>query len=259
MNDAYYENVSLLLPMNGADGGTEFIDYSPNQKTVTAYGNAHTETDQSKYYGSSGYFDGSGDYLIAQYSTDFVFGTGDFTIEFWVYRVGSGLQILIDFRPNNGAFPLIYLDGSNTILFYANTSNMITGGTLAANSWIHVALSRASGNTKMFIDGTQAGSTWADSTNYSVNSSGPRICKSFDNYYFNGYLQDLRITKGVARYTSNFTPPAKLCGTISGTVTGADGNPAQRTIIAVPRSYPNTRVVSTQSSAVDGSYSVGSR
>ena len=78
--DPHYANVSLLLHGDGADNGTVFTDNSHSPKTVTAYGNAKTSTAQSKFGGSSIFFDGNGDYLVSPSNSAFQFGTGDFTI-----------------------------------------------------------------------------------------------------------------------------------------------------------------------------------
>jgi len=84
MSDTYYSNVSLLLHCDGSNGSTTFTDNSPSPKTVTANGNASVSTAQSKFGGASAVFDGTGDYLSLDGSSGFAFGTGDFTIEFWL-------------------------------------------------------------------------------------------------------------------------------------------------------------------------------
>jgi len=95
--DEHYNSVSLLLNANGADNSTVFTDTSPTPKTVTAVGNAKISTSQSKFGGSSMYFDGTGDYLTSPSSTDFDLG-GTYTVEFWVLNLkayeGVGLSIV---------------------------------------------------------------------------------------------------------------------------------------------------------------------
>jgi len=83
--DPDFASVVLLLHCNGSNGGTTFTDNSSYGRAMTANGNAQTSTAQSKFNGSSGLFDGAGDYLTASASSDFTFGTGDYTIESWVY------------------------------------------------------------------------------------------------------------------------------------------------------------------------------
>jgi len=177
----------------------------------TAAGNAQISTAQSKYGGSSIYFDGSGDYLTPTAAADsFAFGTGDFTIEMWI-RPTAFLadRTLIDFRPSgqNGAYVLINMSNSANGAPYVvvNSSIVINGTGLTADTWVHIALCRSGTSTKFFIGGTQVGSTWTDTTNYLSTANRPIIGKALA-----GYMQDIRITKGLARYTSNFTPPTSL-------------------------------------------------
>ena len=254
MADAHYSNVALLLPMNGVDGGTTFTDYAPVPKTVSVYGNTHTETDQSKFYGSSGYFDGSGDYLYI--ANDAVaYGAGDFTIEFWA-RLSSYANFphMLDSR-NTGPAMVLTVSTSGKFNVYTNGSTRVDAGTVNTNTWHHFAVCRSINTFKAFLDGTQVGSNWSDSSTYTANQLHVAHY-SGGGYEVTGYMQDLRITKGMARYTANFTPPGKLCGTISGTVYDAAGDPAQRTVIAVLRAHPNMRHFATQASAVDGTYSL---
>lgn len=273
MADAYYDKVVLLLPMNGADGGTTFTDYAPVPKTVSVYGNTHTETDQSKFYGSSSAFDGADDYLTLLGSDDFYF-SGDFTIETWVRfntlpTIGTdsaSLQMIYHQRlydTNRIFIGCSYWSGGDSApnfwLQIDNGSNVVSLRTavstpLAINTWYHLAVTVASGFARVFIDGLvkASGSITGSIPNLAAT---PIIGKGWSGIFdLNGYLQDFRITKGVARYTDTFTPPGKLCGTISGTIYDAAGDPAQRTVIAVPRTYPNSRAFTAQSSAVDGSY-----
>jgi hypothetical protein len=159
-------------------------------------------------------FDGTGDYLAmgGGQAENFAFGTGDFTIEFWLYlNTTSGTPIIYDSRPpsTNGAQPTIYMNGA-VITYFANNANRITGATLTTSTWYHIALTRSGTDTKLFVDGTQAGSTYTDSTTYTNATNRPLIgvdSASGNTNYFNGFIDDLRITKGVARYTSAFTPP----------------------------------------------------
>ena len=211
--DPNFANVSLLLHGDGTNGSTTIIDNSPSPKTVTAVGNAQISTAQSKFGGASMYFDGSGDYLaITEASNSFTFGTGDFTIELWLYPSNlNGLTIILDWRTTGGiqgARPTIYRDGSNLYLF-ANGNLIIGNSALTNQVFQHIALAKSSGSTRLFVDGTQVGSTYSDSLNYLSPQGGAIYVGAVGSGTFgmNGYIDDLRITKGVARYTSNFTPP----------------------------------------------------
>jgi hypothetical protein len=184
-----------------------------NLETV---GNAQISTAQSKFGGASMLFDGSGDRLYGPSNQNFNFGTGDFTIEFWVNPISQGghgssnNDCLIDFRPgSNGVYGTLYIFSNGTgVYWYVNSANRITGGAISNSVWTHIALCRASGSTRLFLNGTQSGSTYTDSNNYLVS---PIMIGEFNDGTgggnFNGYIDDLRITKGYARYTANFTPP----------------------------------------------------
>jgi len=205
-------NTSLLLSYTNAG----ILDNAMMNNLETV-GNAQISTSVKKYGTGSMYFDGSGDRLFEPSNQNFNFGTGDFTIELWAYPISQGghgssnNDCLIDFRPatGGGAYGTLYIFSSGTgVYWYANTGNRITGGAISNSVWTHIAICRSSGSTKLFLNGTQSGSTYTDATNYLV---APIMIGEFNDGAgagnFNGYIDDLRITKGVARYTATFTPP----------------------------------------------------
>ena len=201
-------NTQLLLNCTNAG----IIDNS-GKNDIETVGNAQISTSVKKYGTGSMYFDGTGDYLVNQGNADlFAFGSGDFTIEMWLYSPTSQTKIIYDSRPSStqGTYPVIYQDSSN-IKYYANSADRITSS-LTLNTWNHIAVCRSGTSTKMFINGTQVGSTYSDSTVYLNPASRPLIASSGytpNSDTFNGYIDDLRITKGQALYTSNFTPPTQ--------------------------------------------------
>ena len=206
-------NTSLLL--NYTNGG--IIDNAMSNDLETV-GNAQISTTQSKFGGSSMYFDGTGDYLISNSATTdlYAFGSGDFTIEMWVRfpSITSGVYTLYDSRPSGsqGAYASIALDQSTAkIYYYVSSATRITAtNTVSTNTWYHVALARFGTSTKLFINGTQEGSTYTDSTTYLNPAARPVIGasgSSLGSEALNGYIDDLRVTKGIARYVQNFTPP----------------------------------------------------
>jgi hypothetical protein len=213
--DEHYDNVSLLLYGNGTNGSTTITDNSPTPKTVTAVGNAQISTAQSKFGGSSLLFDGAGDYLtVTEASSSFTFATDNFTIEFWLYPSNLiGIAVILDWRNVGGPQgdrPTIYRNGSN-LLFFAG-SDLITGTSALTNQLFqHIALTKSSGSTRLFVNGTQVGSTYSDSKNYLSPQGGTMYAGAVGNGTSGmaGYIDDLRITKGVARYTANFTPPTE--------------------------------------------------
>jgi len=200
-------NVSLLLHGDGTNGSTTVIDSSPSPKTVTAFGNAQISTAQSKFGGSSVAFDGTGDYLVSASNVDFAFGTGDFTIELWLYVFNTSRpNILVDLRTSaSQVVPTIYIEQGAVRYVVSDTVRIGAPFTLA-NTWVHLALARSQGSTRLFINGTQSGSTYADSNNYI--QSPVYIGARWDSLGSTaGYIDDLRITRGVARYDANFVPP----------------------------------------------------
>ena len=211
--DPQFGSVSLLLHGNGTNGSTTITDSSPSPKTVTAVGNAQISTAQSKFGGSSIAFDGTGDYLSTPATSAFVFGTDDFTIELWVrFASVSGVQALYDQRLAVSPTTQLVLYTNGTSLFYFfNGANRITIATVSSNQWYHLAISKQGSSMRAFIDGVQGGITYVDSTSHTAGSNvfiGADVLGPGGNA-LNGYIDDLRITKGVARYTGNFSvPPA---------------------------------------------------
>jgi hypothetical protein len=199
-------NTSLLLSYTNAG----ILDNAMMNDLETV-GNAQISTSVKKYGTGSMYFDGTGDWLISRADSSlYAFGTGDFTIEFWLYLNATQTSIIYDSRPSStqGAYPELFL-ASNQINYYHSESTRISGSTLANTTWYHIALCRSGTSTKLFVNGTQVGSTYTDSTNYLCGANRPAIGVAGNTLSdpLNGYIDDLRITKGVARYTANFTPP----------------------------------------------------
>lgn len=157
------------------------------------------------------YFNGSS-YFSYNAQTPFAFGTGDFTIEFWIYATSfGGGPILFDCRPNatNGIYPTVYCLSTGRIFFFTNSADAITGNVLNTSTWYHIAVCRTGTSTKMYINGTQAGSTYTDSNNYLVGSGRPTVGGNGSSPGSTGafYMSNLRVTKGVCVYTGNFTAP----------------------------------------------------
>jgi hypothetical protein len=157
------------------------------------------------------YFDGTGDYLLTQSNVVNGLGTGNWTIEYWVNPVSvSAESIHVDFRSGSGAVgPTVGNSAGGAVFFQTSGVNRITGSTLSTGTWTHIAVSKSGSSTKLFINGTQSGSTYTDANTYTTPA---RVCVGVDddsspNAYLNGYIDDLRITKGYARYTANFTAP----------------------------------------------------
>jgi hypothetical protein len=201
-------NTALLLGMSNA----AIFDNAElnNLETVAS---AQISTSVFKYGTGSMSFNGTTDYLNTSPANQnsFAFGSGDFTIEMWVNPtvLGTSNKFLYDGRLSvDGAFPSIYVNASSLVLYLANGATQITGGAISTATWTHIAICRSGTSTKLFINGTQSGSTYSDSTVYLNNPLRPVIGSNGPiGGYWNGYIDDLRVTKGIARYTTTFTPP----------------------------------------------------
>jgi hypothetical protein len=176
-------------------------------------GNAQISTSVKKYGTGSLYFDGTGDYLSAIDSPNTEFGASDFTVEMWAYYSStSGTPVLIDKRANTSGYsPFIFYTTGGTLVFYASSNgssydiaNGVTIGSVTTGTWYHVAASRSGSSIRLFLNGTLA-NTVTSSAALVNNSDAWTIGATVGGNYFNGYIDDLRITK-YARYTANFTP-----------------------------------------------------
>jgi hypothetical protein len=180
-------------------------------------GNAQVSTSIVKYGTGSMAFDGSGDYLVGPMTPNLVFGSGNMTFEFWVYaNTLSNFDTIFDTRTSGGygneAFS-VFLDGGIPKLFagsYSGSSPVIAGSSaISTATWTHIAFTRSSGTNYLFVNGTSITSNSNSWNQTLVTTNIFRIGEqvSGDVRPLDGYIDDLRITKGVARYISNFTPP----------------------------------------------------
>ena len=169
-------------------------------------------------YSGSVFFDGTQSYLALDGSSDFAFGTADFTIEMWIkIDDDTNTNTIYDSRPTtNGAQIALFYSGSGNAIMFAHGGSVRITGTIdvgADHSWHHVVLARQSGSTKLFVDGVQDGSTYSDSTSYENPSNRPFIGASGgstfldEDTFFKGYISNVRVCIGHAVYFSNFTPP----------------------------------------------------
>jgi hypothetical protein len=198
-------NTKLLLNM--ANG--QAID-SAAQTNLTLADDVKLSTAKAKFGDTSMLFDGSGKAYIES-SNVVNFGLGDFTVEFFMnITTGGAEEVVFDARnPSQGAYFDLELDTSNRLNYYVLNGIRITSSALSTNTWYHVAVCRSGTSTKMFIDGTQAGNTYSDSTVYL--STNRVVLGGYSNsatYDFDGYLDEIRVSK-TARYTSNFTAPSE--------------------------------------------------
>ena len=198
---------------DGTNGSTTFKDDSINNHTITANGNAQISTAQSKFGGASMYFDGNGDYLSIADDDAFNFGSGDFTMETWVYMTSQGsYNFLVGQYGSSSSVSTTFwsiANGYNDCYFYYGSSSVRLSGTtsIPLNTWTHVAVAREGNTVRLFTNGqVDASSSFTQTLNNSTLdfTIGADSTAAYD---FAGYMDDIRVTKGVARYTANFTPP----------------------------------------------------
>ena len=218
VSDPYYRFTSLHI--TGDTGSTWITDASSNTSAVTSVGSPQATTFspvKEGYYGNS--FDGSLSYLTATSSAL----AGLFTIEFWLYKNAATGAISIGDSLNSTGIEFTL---ATTLGIYSNNAYQLGGGsgpTLSLNQWMHIALTRDVSNvTRLFLNGTQVGSTWTTTATF---SNIIRIGVEYYNgavggsgYYVNGYVSNLRIVNGTCLYTTAFTPPTTALTAITNTV-----------------------------------------
>ena len=205
----------LLLHCDGVDATTTFTDEIG--KTVTANGNAQIDTAQKKFGTASGLFDGTGDYLSLADSADWDFGAGDFTIDFWIRpnAIGS-LQFLYEQELDSNNTIYISLLASGNLDFVSYVGGVLKGyysnATVLSNgTWYHIAIVRNGTTGYLFVNGSKNNSS--ENTAFGSNTLPDLAVSLFIAAHntggsaFNGWIDEVRISKGIARWTANFTPP----------------------------------------------------
>jgi hypothetical protein len=194
-------NTSLLLNFNNAG----IFDVT-SKNVLETVADVKTSTTQSKFGGSSMVFDGTGDCLNVPGSPNFDFRTNNFTLEFWMYQLSSaGTRCILD-AWNNAPTRFLVRTSGTSLQFFATPGN--TSYTLPAiNTWYHVACVRNGSTFTLYVDGVSRG-TFSSALTLTASTALWTISRPSEP--FNGYLSDIRITKGYARYTANFTPPNAL-------------------------------------------------
>lgn len=235
--DPYINNLVLALPFNSE---SVFSDVSPRNNqpapagigTTTAslpFGVSGVTTTSSgivtfsKYYGTSAYFDGNGDYLTIPTNSDFAFGIADFTIEFWAYvptAEASNLLPIFDNDYNSSGGVAIAIRQSDNFFSIGPQAGgaglsycRFNSTPWALNTWNHFAMTSNNGIYRAFINGNEVTTTdtkTAVNISRTTGTTAIGLLVGQTSFDMGGYLQDLRIYKGVAKYTSNFTPPTQI-------------------------------------------------
>ena len=222
------ESANLALPLLGdKEDVSHLINGESTKKTITNNGVNISNADSNFYNGSFYWDGGTTDRLTVDYSSEFQFGTGDFCVEFWVnLSTSSGNQYFWDFNQNGGNFQyngnvLSYSDG----VIAGSGPLYSTGITLPIGKWVHLAVTREGSTGRIFVNGEMRAT---GTTDYDYNQTTVLdIGNGYNNsgYEITGYMQDFRIYKGVAKYTSDFvvtlTDPEVVLDTPSGVSGGS--------------------------------------
>lgn len=214
--DSYTKLYSLF---DGSDGATAYTD--PVAGAYTFAGTAQLDTAQKKFGTASLLLDGNSDYITLPDSANWVFGTGDFTIECWVrladYVTSNYESIFSQYvdSSNYTQLGLIYTGSDWNIVYQVRTTTdgvkgvSANGVTMDLNTWYHIALVRSSGVCKIYLNGVNVtdsdGVTTTDIPDYASVLYVGQLGN--DEVFFNGWIDELRVSKGVARWTANFTVP----------------------------------------------------
>ena len=221
---AVYSGATITVPTTPltAISGTQFLCNFTNagiydatsKNDLETVGNAQISTTQSKWGGSSISFDGTGDWLLIPDQPPQRIGTGNFTVEMWVYRNSSGTYGLAGKGTGTTGW-LLSLNSSNQVVFTYGSSTITSTGTVSATTWTHIAVVRegtSTNQTKIYISGSNDG-TGTVSTDFNQTNSMYIGADRTGGSAANAYVQDVRITN-YARYTSNFTAPTAAFPTL---------------------------------------------
>ena len=207
-NNYFKDNSSnnLALTVNGTTGATQATAFSPFAPTA-AY--------STSTVGGSGYFNGTSDFLTTAANTALAFGTGNWTIEFWMYKtISSNAYIIVigaDWGLSTGVSLISY---SGNFALTAGSGSSLTLGVPLVAQWAHVAIVQSGTTVTLYQNGTSTG-TITNSNNLTDNILKVGMTGSWSP--INGYISNLRVVKGTAVYTANFTPPTAPLTAVSGT------------------------------------------
>jgi hypothetical protein len=212
--------VVLLCHFDGTNGSTTFTDVSPSAHTLTNVGNtALVSTTNPKFgTGCTSFTAGSGTRIEANYSADFNFGAGQFTLEAWVYYTvapGAGTQAFLTQWPGGASTNIGWyfgMVGGQLTFFYSTTGTDNPGPgaayTPTLNTWIHYAVDRDASNVlRVYANGVVIASATAAVTFFASTRNVNIGCNDTSAQGLTGIMDEVRITKGTARYGGAFTPP----------------------------------------------------
>lgn len=205
--DPYWANVVSLIHGSGTDGSITITD-SAGLTTWTANGGAEISSGQAKFGTTSLYLSTNG-YVFANTMSAVDLVNNDFTIEAFIYlpaSTGNQTFYLSSSAPNNMILRAM-VSNSTLYLQYNQNATSCSGGTVTAGAWHFIAFVRSGTTCTIFLDGVQTASGTVGTLGASAYRIGLGYNIQNNSWWFNGYVAEYRVTKGIARYTSNFTPP----------------------------------------------------
>lgn len=211
--DPHWSSVSLLARLDSPHGSRSFVDSSPSPKSLTANANAVASGQVTLFGANTASLDGSSDSITSPTNPGFSFGTGDFTVEMfvWFASLPAGQQAFVNV-PVSGGFSLYWTgpdffgSGTNRLIVSNRQSNQLNAAwSPTTRAWHHIAVARASGQLRAFINGV-AISTVTATTNYAQSTLQVGGSSDGAAWTINGHIGNVRITRGVARYVGNFAP-----------------------------------------------------
>lgn len=208
--DPFFSSVLLLLRGEGVNGGTSILDSSGAARTCTPTGVTTSNTVVKDGATSLKFVNASASKIAISPGAPFAFGTGDFCVESWVYATSVTSKAIFDLGGINGAGSFgIFFEGGNLTARIDGTGNDLNAAFSTLNSWKHIAVCRAVGTMRIFIDGAVA-ATGARAQN--ITNSAPTVSELAGfGYNFDGYMDNYRVTKA-GRYTAAFTPLTSFPG-----------------------------------------------
>jgi hypothetical protein len=200
--DPFWGNTILFLKGDGENNSINIIDSSPNPRTIVRVGDTKISTTQSKYGGSSIFFDGSGDLLQINHN-DFNFGSNNFTIEFWIYPVNSTYFIGKGDAATASGSMFSFAPGQGASIYYNGGSSASPAISFLLNQWQHIAIVRNGTSYKTYRNGVEIGSATLPAGASLNTVSSPLQFGGYAGSFINAYFDSIRVTN-VARYTTNF-------------------------------------------------------
>lgn len=278
VGEVHFPKNILHLPFDGSNGATSTSDLSNQNHTITVNG-AQISSAQSKFGGTSLLLDGSNDYLsIGGSEWNSNLNSGDFTVEFWIRLDTLGdSRIITNYNGSNGWGVAMWSGGGGTNYFdgywYNGSWQYIQYGlsgnytTPSVDTWYHLAFVRNGNDWSLYLNGTAENTRTVSGSITSSSLGALELGRRYDAaQYVDGYIDDLRITKGLARYTSNFTPPTTAHLTSAGdankqiivnsSADGVDVGTGGINQARIAKAWANFNQTSTQ--AVRDSYNVSS-